>query len=120
MVYPPTPHNIIRPLRTRTKMEAIDVVILVCLVVIMFFIYAGLVASRTIMDELKEANVQICEDRNRANAKEGVMFEIVQELDTAIRENTAAMTAHIDSIYRGVEDDIESDDGLGNGGLVVD
>ena len=42
------------------------------------------------------------------------LLESIQDLDTSIRENTIAMTAHIDSMLEGVDDE------SGDAGLVVD
>ena len=86
-------------------MDVIEIIILVYLVVIMIFMYAGLLTTGIFMEELQNTRRMLLDNRDHVLEQEGIMLESIQDLDTSIRENTIAMTAHIDSMLEGVDDE---------------
>lgn len=79
-------------------MDPIDVVVLVSIVAILSFMYAAIVALNVLLDEIREVGVRVGGVTSEVDARDDLLFEVVKDLDSAIRENTTAMTAHIEDM----------------------
>ena len=92
-------------------MDVIDVIVLCCIMATLIVAYLQLVAMNMVVEEIQGVNIRMKNIMNHADSRENVLFEIIQNLDTSLQENTEIVKTLV------YEDDQEDEVDEKNGGI---
>lgn len=90
------------------------IVIFVFFLVLGFFMYATVTTLRLVWDGVQAINITLVQAKKNGEKNEKVMLDVIRELEQALQENTIAMTAHVDTMYRSYDGGSREESDIGS------